>query len=131
MPAGWSIIEERYKRWTVGRAVDQRSSINPLLNKIVLIASQHKEFTEFWSRVCKLAGATVRLVKSESDITTTTKGYMLTDEEFLGEIKSKADHFQIPIVSTVWVVQSLILGKVCNPEWNVKLTQIYQDDDYF
>ena len=130
LPSGWSIIEERYKRWSVGRNIEQRNSSMPLSHTIVLLASQSKEYSEFWTRVCKLSGATIRLIKSQSDITETTKGYILIDGEFPEEINSKADHFQIPIVSTVWVVQSLILGKVCNPESNIKLSQIYQDDDY-
>lgn len=131
LPSGWSIIEERYKRWSVGKAADQRNMITPFSNAIVLIASQNKEYTEFWSRVCKLAGATIRYVKSVADITSSTQGYMLTDYlESPHEITSKADHYEIPIVSTVWVVQTLILGKICNPESNLKLKKTYQDDDF-
>lgn len=105
--------------------------ISPFANVIILIASQHKEYTDFWSRACKLAGATIRYVKSVSDITSSTQGYLLTDYlEAPHEITSKAEHFEIPIVSTVWVVQTLILGKVCSPEANLKLKKTYQDDDF-
>lgn len=130
LPSGWSLIEERYIKWAVGRNIDQRSTSNPLSNQIVLMASQNKDFSDFWTRVCKLAGSTIRVVKTAADITQGQTGYMLTDEEFPQDIKSKAEHFGIPIVSTVWVVQSLILGKVCRPDADEKLTQIYQDDDY-
>jgi BRCA1 C Terminus (BRCT) domain len=56
----------------------------------VLLASQNKEFSEFWSRVCKFAGATIRFIKSESDITSNLTGYMLTDQEFPDDIKLEA-----------------------------------------
>lgn len=77
-----------------------------------------------------MSGATLRVIKSASDITQTQSGFMLTDDEFPAEIKEKAEHFGIPVVSTVWVVQSLILGKTCKPDAHKKLTQMYQDDDY-
>jgi hypothetical protein len=54
------------------------------------LASQNKEFTEFWSRVCKFAGATIRFIKSENDITSNLSGYMLTDQEFPDDIKLEA-----------------------------------------
>lgn len=130
LPAGWSIIEEQYKRWSVGRADDQRNSITPLTTTNVIIASHQSEFIEFWTRVCKLAGATIRVAKASDDITESTKGYILIDdEEFLDDVRLKAEHFQIPIVSTVWVVQTLILGKVCCPDSHAKLKQMYLDDD--
>lgn len=130
LPSGWSIIEDRYKRWAIGRAADQRKNATPLSNAVVLLASQNKEFTEFWTRVCKMARATVRLIRTLTDITPSTDGYMLTDPEFPEDVKVKAEHYGIPIVSTVWVVQSLIMGKVCAPNANPKLRQIYQDDDF-
>lgn len=95
-----------------------------------MIASQNKEFTEFWSRVCKLSGATVRLIKTQSDITKSQNHYLLTYDEFPHEIKLKAEHLAIPIVSTVWIVQCLILGKLTKPDLNNKLTQNYDADDY-
>lgn len=130
LPAGWSIIEEQYKRWSVGRAPDQRNGHAPFTNINVIIVSHQPEFIEFWTRVCKLAGAYVRIAKSSQDITSSTKGYILIDdEEVLDDTRSKAEYFQIPIVSTIWVVQSLILGKVCVPESHEKLKQMYLDDD--
>lgn len=89
-----------------------------------------KDFIEFWSRVCKLAGGTVRLIKSESDLTENLSGFMLTDQEFPEDVKLWATRYGLLIVSTVWVVQSLILGRICQPDSHEKLTQIYQDDDY-
>lgn len=65
-----------------------------------------------------------------TDLTATTKGFILLDDEFPAEYQSRAERFRIPIVSTVWVLQSLILGKVCDPTAHPKLTQLYEDD-YF
>lgn len=94
------------------------------------MASLHEEFSNFWRRVCELAGSTIKVVKSIGDIQRTTKGVMLTDEDFTEEIKLKAEYFNIPVVSTVWVVQSLIVGYPCDPESNIKLKQVYEDDDF-
>ncbi|XP_058824376.1 TP53-binding protein 1-like isoform X1 [Topomyia yanbarensis] len=130
LPAGWSLIEERYIKWSCGRNMDQRSTANPFFGCCIQIASLNQDFTEFWSRVCKLAGATVRLIKSETDLTPNLTGYMLTDQEFPENIKLRATRYGLLIVSTVWVVQSLIVGKIRQPDSHEKLTQIYQDDDY-
>ncbi|XP_055549150.1 mucin-2-like isoform X2 [Wyeomyia smithii] len=130
LPSGWSIVEGRYMRWSCGRAADQRSGANPFAGCCIQIASLNKDFTEFWSRVCKLAGATARLIKCETDLTANLTGYMLTDQDFPEDIKLRATRYGLLIVSTVWVVQSLIVGQICAPDSHEKLTQIYQDDDY-
>lgn len=131
LPSGWSIIDEEYKDFRVNRARKKsRKSAQALKRSTVLMASHHQEFSDFWQRVCRLAGAEIQLIKSLADITKTTKGVMLTDEDFTQEIKLKAEHFDIPVVSTVWVVQSLIMGEACDPEANIKLKQVYEDDDY-
>lgn len=80
--------------------------------------------------MCKSAGAKIRLVKSLTDLTASTKGYILMDDEFPSEYQNRAIRFRIPIISTVWVIQSLIVGRVCDPMANPKLTQLYEDD-YF
>lgn len=96
----------------------------------IIITSQQTDFEQFWSRVCKSAGAKIRLVKTLNDLTATTKGFILMDDEFPPEFQNRAVRFRIPIVSTVWVLQSLIVGRVCEPSAHPKLTQLYEDD-YF
>lgn len=71
----------------------------------------------------------MRLVKSVNDLTPTTEGIIMVDDEFPDDIRSKALFLNIPIVSTVWAVQSLILGEACDPNSNVKFQQMYLDDD--
>ncbi|KFB44307.1 AGAP001466-PA-like protein [Anopheles sinensis] len=131
LPYGWSFLEKRYIEWGSRRAKDKRNSAaTPFASTSINVASLCKDFNDFWSRVCKLAGATVRLIKTESDVTENLTGYLLTDQEFPENIKIKAARNGLLVVSTVWVVQSLILGRVCNPQSHEKLTQIYQEDDY-
>lgn len=130
LPSGWSIIENSYIKWAVGRNSDQRSSVNPLSNQVILMASFNKDFIDFWTRVCKLAGATIRIIKSITDVNQGLTGVMLTDEDFPQDIKLKAEHFTIPIVSNVWVVQCLVLGKPCKPDSHDKFKRYYQDDDF-
>lgn len=126
LPSGWSIVETKYKPWTIGRGREQRK--NAFNKTTIILTSQQSDFVEFWSRVCKSAGAKIRLVKSTNDLTATTKGYILLDDEFPQEYQLRAERFHIPIVSTVWVIQSLILGRVCDPNAHPKLTQLYEDD---
>uniref|UniRef100_A0A182YBB3 BRCT domain-containing protein n=1 Tax=Anopheles stephensi TaxID=30069 RepID=A0A182YBB3_ANOST len=130
LPAGWSFLESRFIEWGSGRARDKRTSVTPFAAVCINVASLCKDFNDFWSRVCKLAGGTVRLIKTESDITDNLTGYLLTDQAFPEEIKIKAARTGLLVVSTVWVVQCLILGRVCHPKSNEKLTQIYQEEDY-
>ncbi|XP_050071781.1 TP53-binding protein 1-like [Anopheles maculipalpis] len=130
LPAGWSFLENRFIEWSSGRAKDKRTSVTPFASVCINVASLCKDFNDFWSRVCKLAGGTVRLIKTESDITDNLTGYLLTDQAFPEEIKIKAARTGLLVVSTVWVVQCLILGRVCHPKTNEKLTQIYQEEDY-
>uniref|UniRef100_A0A182J355 BRCT domain-containing protein n=1 Tax=Anopheles atroparvus TaxID=41427 RepID=A0A182J355_ANOAO len=130
LPCGWSFLERRYIDWGCGRAKDKRNSATPFASTAINVASLCKDFNDFWSRVCKLGGATVRLIKTESDVTENLTGYLLTDQEFPEEIKIKAARNGLLVVSTVWVVQCLIVGRVCHPKSHEKLTQIYQEDDY-
>lgn len=126
LPTGWSFINQRYIRWP---ATGQRKQ--PLVNATVFVASYNADFMEFWSRVCRLAGAGVRSVKCSVDLSQSMRNaYMLTDPEFCEETKEKAVFLRIPVVSTVWVVESLVLGKTCAPDANDKLRQSHQDDDY-
>lgn len=94
------------------------------------MASLQEDFSTFWQRVCKLSGSDTSVVESLDDIEETTKGFILTDEDCSEEIKSKAEHYKIPVVSTVWVVQSLIVGCPIDPESNPKLKMAYVDEDF-
>lgn len=77
-----------------------------------------------------MAGAKIRMVKATSELTATTQGYILMDDEFPPEFAAKAANFQIPVVSTAWVVQSLIVGKVCDPKSHPYLMRTDEDDSF-
>lgn len=111
----------------MGRGKNHRKSLTPFDKETIILTSQQNDFVQFWSRVCKMAGAKIRLVRSTSDLTPTTKGYILMDDEFPPEFAAKAANCHIPVVSTVWIVQSLILGKICEPSAHPNLMQMYDD----
>lgn len=132
-PSGWSLIDEHNVEWKVSRSKNSKSraSTKALRKKVVLIASQHNDYSAFWQRVCELAGGEAIVIRSLGDITDKTKGVLLTDEDSTEEVKAKAEHFRIPVVSTVWVVQSLIMGYAVDPDSNPKLKMPHDDEDYW
>lgn len=132
LPSGWSLVDKKFIAWKVQRSKNSssRDSTKALRNKVVLIATQHNDYEVFWDRVCTLAGGKTYVIHSLDDIDDKTKGIMLADEDFPEEIKTKAEHYRIPVVSTVWAVQSLIMGCFVNPDSNTKLKLPYDDDEY-
>ncbi|XP_059621956.1 TP53-binding protein 1-like [Phlebotomus argentipes] len=126
LPAGWSIIERRFIQPTV-RRVSSNSKAFVDLN--ILLVSENSDFTDFWTRVCKLAGASsVQRVKSVNDISTIQKGFLLVGGDVSPILIEKAKDFNISVVSTVWVVQSLIAGTSCDPNAHEGLTKMFTDD---
>lgn len=130
LPSGWSIIDNRFKHPSIGRGIDQRKSATPLAKRTIILTSQQDDFVEFWSRVAKFMGSKIRIVKSVKDLTASTQGFILMDDEFPIEYQAQAERFHIPVVSTVWLVQTLIHGKICDPSAHPKLTQLYDDDSF-
>ncbi|KAG4065736.1 hypothetical protein HA402_012414 [Bradysia odoriphaga] len=132
LPSGWSLVNEKYVKWRVQRSKESssRASTKALRNKVILIASQHKDYSTFWQRVCTLSGSKIHVIESLDDINDKTKGIMLADDDFPEEIKAKAEHYRIPVVSTVWVVQSLIMGCAIEPDSNPKLRLPDDDEEY-
>lgn len=128
LPAGWSHSASRLIRWQTGRAEDQRHNAVPLKGVTIMVASDCIEFETFWTRVCEMAQASVMMVMSTHDISGPTGGYFLTDAEFSGEVKAKAEHFRIPVVSTVWVVECLVTGALCAPDAHEKFREPFHDD---
>lgn len=115
LPAGWSVLEENYVRYVTGRN-EKRSHARPFLNQNILISSENEEFIKFWTRVCKAVDAKVKQINSVLDITASKKTFLLTDPEMIVANVEKAKAMGIPIVSTAWVVECLIQGKLCRPE---------------
>lgn len=130
LPAGWSLLGQQFVRWSLGQAIDQRRSASPFQGRNILIGSDNPDYVTFWTRVCRLAQATVRTVHQGQDIGVQTRGFLLTDEDFSVEIKSKAEHFRIPVVSTVWIVECLVAGALCAPDASEKFHKAYLDDNF-
>lgn len=131
LPSGWSFTEEGYITWKVTRSKTSRKAVKAFRNVSVMIASLQPDFSTFWQRVCQLSGCETSVIKSLNDIKETPKAFLLTDDDDCAEeMKSKAEHCRIPAVSTVWVVQSLIVGYPCDPESNPKMKLAYDDEDY-
>uniref|UniRef100_A0A1B0CM80 non-specific serine/threonine protein kinase n=1 Tax=Lutzomyia longipalpis TaxID=7200 RepID=A0A1B0CM80_LUTLO len=106
-----------------------RSPFCAFVDLNILLVSENKDFMDFWSRVCKLAGAaSVQAVKSVDDISTIQKGFLLVGREVHPVLIEKAKDFNISVVSTVWVVQSLISGTCCNADAHESLTKFFADD---
>lgn len=122
MPSGWAKIEKKYVKWEVGPTADQRKFAKPFNGQIILMLIQKPKFSSYWSEVCKQAGATVCLIQTINDIAQQTQSaFMLIDDEISHETKSIVDKCGILIVSSVWLVQCLILGKPLEPNLLEKL----------
>lgn len=134
LPSGWSLTDNSYRLWSTGAGTGKQKHLkrksNSPFNKItIIISSQQPEFADFWGRVCRLAGAKVRTIKTKVDFTSTLQGYLLMDDEFPHEYHAMANDYGIPVVSTVWIVQSLIVGQVCDPTEHIHMTQLYDDEN--
>ncbi|XP_043480539.1 serine-rich adhesin for platelets-like [Leptopilina heterotoma] len=108
LPAGWSIDRRSYVEMFNRR--DQK----PLMHTIVVIPYQEecdKEFVSFWSRICENAGGNVRVVDNP-EISFIEGTVVLTNYRCPLWVVEKARGWEIPLVSTTWVVQSLIEGKI-------------------
>lgn len=128
LPAGWSLLDNKYINWNTGRSMNDRPSTTPLKKVVIAIGKHNPDFFEFWSRVCKLAGATLRIVSQPSDITGKSNyDCYLTDSDHPEEIIKKVEHLDIPVVSTVWVQQCLINGLKCEPTANVLLSKPFEE----
>lgn len=129
LPSGWSILEDRYIPYWPGRGTEpqQRGSASPLINRTILISSENDDFIKFWSRVCKFAGAKTKPIKSVMDISANKRSLLLTDSEILAANIEKAKAVNVPIVSTVWVIECLVLGKLCAPDAHENLTKTNWD----
>lgn len=129
MPAGYSLTENKYMDWALDRSASHRKQLLPFKTSTIILGSYENDFVEFWKNVCKSAGATVRIAKRAEDITETLNGYLLIQEDFFCRNKERVEHCNIPIVSTVFVVESLICGKVIDPMSSDKLREAFEDED--
>lgn len=98
-------------------------------DKLILFCGDQDTFVRFWERTCSLAGANTRVV-NEEDLNVTGAIALVTDWDCPHEVQNKANEDNIPIVSTTWVVQCLIEGRVLAPGSNVKFSFLYTDPEW-
>lgn len=113
LPAGWSLERKCYIGYEIGKERYMRLSNNPFNNFLIILCSDNDNFLKFWGRVCKSAGASTKVIENEeADIS--VGSVIVTDFDCPLKVRKQAQSLDIPLVSTTWVVQSLILGQVCN-----------------
>ncbi|KOC62284.1 Tumor suppressor p53-binding protein 1 [Habropoda laboriosa] len=110
LPVGWSLNKNSY--------IDmfQRPSNKPLTQVVVIIpfVESEKQFAPFWRQICENAGAVVLLADKPDTMESFVEGtVVLTNSLCPSWAVEKATELQIPLLSTTWIVQSLIEGKLC------------------
>ena len=104
----------------------------PLYFSDFLIVSQEPVFESTWSPVLRGAGA-FRVVSIETDAvlpaeTLLSVDAIIADETSGGAVISRAVNAGVPIVSTEWIIQSLITGRCANPRGHVRYAWDYADE---
>ncbi|XP_043486768.1 serine-rich adhesin for platelets-like [Polistes fuscatus] len=110
LPAGWSLEKESYIENF------QRPNTKPLNQVIVIIPiiETDKKYTSFWRQICENAGAVVLLVDGSESMEGFAEGtVVVTNHRCPSWAVTKADKCQLPLLSTTWVTQCLIEGKIC------------------
>ncbi|KAI4483795.1 hypothetical protein M0804_008055 [Polistes exclamans] len=110
LPAGWSLEKESYIENF------QRPNTKPLNQVIVIIPiiETDKKYTSFWRQICENAGAIVLLVDGSESMEGFAEGtVVVTNHRCPSWAVTKADKWQLPLLSTTWVIQCLIEGKIC------------------
>ncbi|KAI4494271.1 hypothetical protein M0802_009140 [Mischocyttarus mexicanus] len=110
LPAGWCLEKGSYIE------TYQRPNVKPLNQLIVIIPiiEIDKKFTSFWRQICENAGAVVLLMDGSESMEGFSEGtVVVTNHKCPSWAVTKADKWQLPLLSTTWVTQCLIQGKIC------------------
>ncbi|OWR46687.1 Tumor suppressor p53-binding protein 1 [Danaus plexippus plexippus] len=124
LPTGWSLKKSSFVNWTTSSG--KRNTT--FKDKIILLCGDQDTFVKFWERVCTLAGATTRIV-NEDNLNMTGAIALVTEWDCPHEVQNKANQDNIPLVSTTWVVQCLIEGKVVAPTALDKFSFMYAEPE--
>lgn len=107
----------------------ERGSSTPFKDKLILLCSDNDNFTKFWERVCSLAGASTRVLTEENNLELGSGIAVVTECDCPHEVQNKAREEGVPLVSTSWVVQCLIDGKLLGFNATPKYNFQYNDAD--
>ncbi|PBC32602.1 Tumor suppressor p53-binding protein [Apis cerana cerana] len=111
LPSGWSLEKNSYVE------MFQRSSNKPLAQVVIIIPflESQKQFATFWRQICENTGAVVLLAEKPDAMESFVQGtIVLTNSLCPFWAIEKANKLQIPLLSTTWIVQCLIEGKLCS-----------------
>ncbi|CAH2243547.1 jg1594 [Pararge aegeria aegeria] len=125
LPSGWSILKKHYVNWVPPSG---KRNTAFLKDKVVLLCGDQDTFVKFWERVCTFAGATTRVV-NEEDLNMSGAVVLVTEWDCPHEVQNKANQDNIPLVSTTWVVQSLIEARMIAPTSHDKFSFMYAEPE--
>ncbi|CAK1542328.1 unnamed protein product [Leptosia nina] len=125
LPTGLAINNNTYVNWVPSTG---KRSTTFFKEKVILICGDQDTFVKFWDRVCSLAGATTRVV-NEEDLNMSGAYALVTDWDCPHEVQNKANQDNIPLVSTTWVKQCLIEGKVLPPTSHDRFSFMYTEPE--
>lgn len=125
LPTGWSLQKKTYvETFQVGKS-------KPLSEKIVIIPNlvSDEEFAIFWRQVCENAGAVVLIADNLGAMEAMDFGsnnvIVLSNLTCPSWAVNRASHLRIPVLSTTWVVQCLIEGKLCSYDQHPRFKYSY------
>ncbi|XP_066595932.1 uncharacterized protein [Prorops nasuta] len=113
LPAGWSLENQKYIEFY------DRTSSKPLAETIIIIPNLESEykFGSFWRQICENAGAVVLLAENaESMEGFVGNAIVVSNPRCPAWAVKKANELKLPMVSTTWVVQSLVKGAISDYE---------------
>ncbi|KOX79065.1 Tumor suppressor p53-binding protein 1 [Melipona quadrifasciata] len=123
LPAGWSLEKNAYIE------MFQRPSNKPLTQVVVIIpvVESEKQFAPFWRQICENAGAVVILADKPDAVEIFEQGtVVLTNSLCPSWAVDEANKLQIPLLSTIWIVQCLIEGKLCPYDGKIRYKYNYK-----
>ncbi|KAK3916358.1 TP53-binding protein 1 [Frankliniella fusca] len=101
LPVGYSHIKQEFVVWR------EHKSKAPLTGEhILVVGDEDKLFKAFWEDLLKHTGAKPSSAKTSRGMTTVTK--VISDNPCSETILRRAEELNIPVLSPVWITQSLI-----------------------
>ncbi|XP_043283659.1 TP53-binding protein 1-like [Venturia canescens] len=113
LPAGWSILKKSYVEMYQRRMGKPFEALPVIF--VIPVTPVNKEFVTFWRKVCENAGGGVLLVENPDD--NFVEGtVVLTNQHCPSWVVEKASSWNIPLVSTTWVIECLVQGDLCGDD---------------
>ncbi|KAF7998397.1 hypothetical protein HCN44_009795 [Aphidius gifuensis] len=120
LPSGWSLKNKAYVEFC------ERPSTTPFNHAIAIIpkTDNNSFFVQYWSTIIQNLGGFVRVITAPTE--SFEEGtFVLTSENFPDWLPSLAEYCQCPLVSSRWVMQCLIEGKVVSYEEQLEYKHDY------